>query len=321
MSEQPTRVVFLDRSTIAPWGRLRPPSFRHVWTDHDATAPHDVVARAKGARIVVTNKVRIFREDMEALPALRMIAVAATGTDIVDLDAARDLDIVVANVADYAGETVPEHVFALILALSRNLGGYTAAVAAGDWARSGQFCFFPHPISDLAGATLGIVGAGRLGRSVGRLGEAFGMRVLFSARKGADPEPGHRRLDELLESADVLTLHCPLTPETRGLIDREALSRMARRPVLINTARGALVDEAAIAAALREGRLSGFGTDVASSEPIGPDHPFQSLLGRPDVIVTPHIAWAGSVGMQKLCDRLIDNIEAFQAGVLKGIAV
>lgn len=309
------RIVFLDRATVPDDIVIRRPGFPHTWTDHDRTAPADVVARCRDATIVVTNKVPIRAEAIAALPDLEMIAVSATGTDIVDLVAAAERGIVVSNVRDYAATSVPEHTFALILALRRSLVAYRQSVIDGAWQRAGQFCFFDHPIRDLAGATLGVVGAGSIGAAVARIGSALGMTVLLAEHKGARRvRPGYTAFGEVLAECDVLTLHCPLTPQTRGLIGAAEFAAMARCPLLINTARGGLVDEGALAAALDGGKIAGAGFDVASAEPPPPDHPLMRLAARPNVILTPHVAWASHEAITALCGQLIDNIEAFAAG-------
>jgi glycerate dehydrogenase len=243
--------------------------------------------------------------------------VAATGTNIVDLDACRRRGIVVANVRGYAEHTVPEHVFALLLALARNLLAWRASVQAGRWQQSDQFCLFDHPIRDLHGATLGIVGSGSLGSGVARLAGAFGMRVLRAEHKGVPaPRPGYTDFEQVLRAADAITLHCPLTAQTEGLIGEAELRAMKPTALLINTARGGIVDEAALVRALKEGWIAGAGFDVITAEPPPAGHPLVApdLLALPNFLLTPHVAWASRPAMQALADQLIDNIEAFVAG-------
>jgi glycerate dehydrogenase len=309
------KIVFLDRATLGPQVRLRRPDFPHEWMEHERTAAGQAAERSAGAEIVITNKVPLRAETLEKLPGLRLIAAAATGTDNIDKDYCRDHGVAVANIRGYAVNSVPEHVFALILALSRSIVPYRADVLDGAWARSGQFCFFDHPIRDLHGATLAIIGAGVLGRRVAELGRAFGMRPLFVGRRGATSlPPGYVPWGAGLAAADVISLHCPLTAETRGMIGAAEFAAMARRPLLINTARGGLVDENALAQALEQGQIAGAGIDVAEVEPAPDDSLLLLLAKRPNVIVTPHTAWASVEAQQALADQLIDNIENFVAG-------
>jgi glycerate dehydrogenase len=246
-----------------------------------------------------------------------MVAVAATGTNIVDLEACRRRGIVVSNIRGYAAQTIPEHVFALLLALSRNLFAWRETVAAGRWQQAEQFCLFDHPIRDLHGATLGVVGSGSLGSGVVRLGEAFGMRVLRAEQRDATVvRPGYTPFAEVLAEADAISLHCPLTPETTGLIGEAELQAMKLSALLINTARGGIVDEAALIRALKEGWIAGAGFDVITAEPPPAGHPMvdPQLLALPNFLLTPHVAWSSRPAMQALADQLIDNIEAFAAG-------
>jgi len=308
-------VVFLDRATLAPQTQLRPLPFEHTLETFDHTAPNEVASRIRNAHIVITNKVRLTAKAVDGAARLRMVAIAATGTDNVDLRACEARGVVVSNVRDYAGHSVPEHTFALIFALRRSLLAYRDAVRAGRWLESRQFCFFDFPIHDLAGSTLGIIGDGALGRAVAQMGRALGLRILFAARKTrSDAQAGYVPLDTLLEHSDIITLHCPLTAETRHLIDGTAFARMKRRPLLINTARGGLVDEAALVEALRSSVISGAGFDVTTQEPLPADHPFQAILSHPAFILTPHVAWASNEAMQALADQLVENIAAFYEG-------
>ena len=309
------RIVFLDRATIGPSVAIGRPGFEHDWTEYQATSPAEVIPRLKDATIAITNKVPIREEALAELPDLRMIAVAATGYDVVDVHACQERGIVVANVRGYAINTVPEHTFALILALRRSLIGYRQDVIAGEWQKAGQFCFFHHPIRDLRGSTLGIMGEGVIGQSVARLGQAFGMRTLFAAHKGVQGlGPLYTPFDEVLENSDVITLHCPLMPSTRNMLAMPEFERMRRRPLLINAGRSGLVHEGDLVAALDRGLIAGIGFDCLTSEPPRDDHPFRAILERPNVIVTPHVGWASEEAMQTLWDQLIDNIESFERG-------
>ena len=294
---------------------LRAPDFPHRLTTHEQSAPEEVAARIADADIVITNKVPVGAEAIAGAPRLGLIAVCATGTDMVDVKAAAARGIVVSNVRNYARTTVPEHVFALLFALRRSLLAYRDSVRAGRWQTASQFCYFDHPIRDLAGSTLGIVGRGSLGSAVARIAGALGMDVLFAGRKGepAPPSP-YVPFAELLRRSDVITLHLPLTPETRDLIGPPEFALMARQPILINASRGGLVDEVALGDALRSGRIAAAGFDVATAEPPPADHPLMGLLDLPNFILTPHVAWASREGQQVLADQLVDNIEAFWRG-------
>jgi glycerate dehydrogenase len=305
-------IVFLDRDSIR--AALRRPAFAHDWRDHPGTKPDEVVARLRDATIAVSNKVPVMGASLAQLPKLRFIAVCATGTNNVDLDYCRSHDIVVSNIRGYATHTVPEHVFMLALALRRNLCAYRIDVSRGDWQRASQFCLFDHPIADLHGSTLGIVGHGTLGQAVARFGAAFGMRVLVAEHKGiAGARPGRTPFEIVLKESDVITLHCPLTEQSRNLIGQPELEQMRRDAVLINTARGGLVDEAALAAALRQGTIGGAGFDVLTTEPPRSGNPLLDL-DQPNFILTPHCAWASTDAMQIMADQLIDNIESFVLG-------
>jgi glycerate dehydrogenase len=319
-ARSPARVVFLDRATLPEGIVLRAPEFPHEWIVHERTAPADVAARIADADIVVTNKAPVHAEALDGAPHVRMIAIAATGYDVVDLPACARRGIVVSNIRNYAVNTVPEHTFALILALRRSVGAYRASVADGAWQRSGQFCYFDYPIRDLAGSTLGVIGDGALGQAVADLGRAFGMRVLFSSYKGVPGMgPLYTPFEEVLRTSDVITLHCPLTPATRNMIAAPEFAQMRRRPLLINTARGGLVDEQALCDALTSGTIAGAAFDVVTAEPPPPDHPFMRLLSRPDFILTPHVAWASHEAIQGLADQLVANIEAFARGAPRNV--
>ncbi len=309
------KIAFLDRSTLSPETTLRQPSFEHELVCHDNTQPDQVAERIADADIVVTNKVKLSFEALQHASKLKLVAVAATGTDNIDLNACAQRGITVSNIRNYAGNTVPEHTFALMFALRRSICAYRESVKAGRWQESGQFCYFDHPIQDLAGSTLGIIGDGALGNAVATIGRALGMKVLFSAFKGRSHMGNlYTPFDEVLARSDIITLHCPLTAQTRHMIGAAEFAAMHRKPLLINTARGGLVDEEALAQALRSGQISGAGFDVVSAEPPPAQHPFMALVDMPNFILTPHVAWASRQAMQGLADQLIANIEAFVAG-------
>lgn len=316
------RIVFLDRATLKKSIEVRRPDFDHEWTEYESTQPDQVVERLKDATIAVVNKVKLTADILSQLPNLTFIAESATGTDNIDLDYCRDHGIPVSNISGYAIEAVPEHTFAMMLALRRNLVGYQRDIAAGEWQRSNQFCFFTHPIDDLAGQTLGLIGTGAIGDAVARIAEAFGMKVLRAERKGVtECRPGYTPFEEVLKSSHVLSLHCPLTPQTRHLIGLPEFEQMYQHPLLINTARGGLVDESALVKALDSGQLAGAGFDVTTPEPPEPDNALVTLVDRPNFILTPHVAWASQRAMQRLADQLIDNLEAFYRGNIKNRVV
>ena len=316
----PHRIVFLDRASIG--AAVRRPRFAHAWAEYGATrSGEQIVARLQDATIVVTNKVPLRAATLEQLPRLRLIAMAATGYDVIDIECCRKRGVTVSNIRDYATNTVPEHVFALTLALRRNLLAYRRDVESGRWQGTEQFCFFDHPIRDLAGATMGIIGEGSLGQGTASIARAFGMRVLF-----ADHEPPKvpgvkfTPFEELLRESDVISLHCPLTASTRNLIGAAQLRMMKRTALLINTARGGLVDESALVDALQSGVIAGAGFDVLTQEPPVEGNPLLDLR-LPNFIQTPHVAWASERSMQILADQLIDNIEAFVGGSPKNVVV
>lgn len=312
------RIVQLEGESLI--AEVRRPAFAHAWVEHAKTAPGQVIERLAGATIAITNKVAIDAAAVAALPDLKMIAVSATGTNNVDLDACRARGIVVSNIRGYAVHTVPEHVMALLLALSRNLVAWRETLLAGGWQRADQFCLFDHPIRDLHGATLGLIGSGTLGNGVARLAEAFGMRVLRAERKGAAVvRPGYTAFAEVLAESDAISLHCPLTAETLNLIGEAELRAMKGSALLINTARGGIVDELALIRALKEGWIAGAGFDAITVEPPPADHPMvdPALLALPNFLLTPHVGWSSRPAMQTLADQLIDNIEAFVAGAAK----
>lgn len=315
MADAALNVVFLDRDTISEQTTLRRLSFDHTLTVYNRTSADQVAERIADADIVITNKVPVREAALAGATRLKMIAVAATGTDNVDLKTCAQRGIVVSNIRGYAVHTVPEHVFALIFALRRSIVAYHTSVKAGRWQQAQQFCYFDYPIKDLAGSTLGIIGEGALGQSVAAIGKALGMRVLFAARKGGTRQGSlYTPFNDLLAQSDIITLHCPLNDSTRNLIDTPEFSLMQRKPLLINTARGGLVNEQALETALRSGQLGGAGFDVTIPEPPPADSPLMKLLDLPNFILTPHVAWASQEAVQSLADQLIDNIEAFHCG-------
>jgi glycerate dehydrogenase len=305
-------IVFLDRDSLS--ANIRKPAFEHTWVNFAASDSSDVDERLSSATIAITNKVPIRAQALAHLPALKMIAVSATGFDIVDLESCRQQGIVVSNVRGYALHSLPEHVLMLTLALRRNLLRYRSDVENGAWGRATHFCLLDHPIRDLHGSTLGIIGYGTLARGVEELALAFGMKVIIAEHKNARlVRHGRVSFHGVLRASDVITLHAPLTEDTRNMIGTAEFEMMKNDAVLINTGRGGLVDEVALADALQRGRLGGAAIDVLSKEPPREGNPLLDLH-LPNLIVTPHVAWASDEAMQALADRVIDNIEAFVAG-------
>lgn len=282
------------------------------WEFYDQTTALQLAGRVAGADIVVTNKVVLDAAALDAAVKLRLVCVAATGTDNVDLQYARRRDIGVCNVRGYATPSVVQHVLLLMLGLLRNSKAYQQAVAAGDWQRSAQFCLLDYPLEELGGKTLGIIGYGELGQAVAQTAQHFGMKVLIAQRLHGAPQPGRVPLAELLPQVDVLSLHCPLSAETRNLIGARELALLKPSAILVNTARGGIIDETALLAALREQRLAGAGLDVLHSEP---PRNGNALLDAnlPNLIVTPHIAWASRQARQRLLDGVVANIRAHLA--------
>jgi len=305
-------IVFLDRATLI--AELPIPAFDHTWVEYPETRPEEAGEALWRATIAIANKVPITRAVLEAAPRLQLVAVAATGVNNVDLAACRERGVAVTNIRGYAEHTVPEHVFMLLLALRRNLLAWRQTLAAGAWQKARTFCLFDHEMHDLAGTTLGLVGHGSIGRGVARLAQAFGMQVLLAEHKGAaECRPGYTPFDEVLARADHLTLHCPLTPETRNLIGSREFGLMKKSAVLINCARGGLVDETALLAALATRRIAGAALDVLAVEPPTAGSPLLDL-NLPNLLLTPHVAWASREAMQALGEQLIRVIEAFVAG-------
>lgn len=312
-------VVFLERNTIK--AEFRRPQFDHKWVEYGETERAQIVEQLRDATIAICNKLPLREPELSQLPKLKLIAVAATGVDNIDASYCKSRGIAVCNTRGYAKHSLPEHVVMLMLALRRNLVAYIQDVRNNKWQESKQFCLLNHSIRDLQGSKIGIVGYGSLGKAVGALAESIGMQVLVAERKNAaTTRPGHVEFSEVLRQSDVLTLHCPLTRETRHLIGVEELQLMKRQAILINTARGGLVREEAIVEALRDGVIAGAAFDVLSEEP-----PLQGniLLDQnlANLIITPHVAWASREAMQALADQLIENLEAFIRGEPRNLVV
>lgn len=310
------KIVILDGYTTNPgdldWSRFTELGSFMVY---DRTAPGEIFKRASDAEIILTNKTVITEAVMDGLPKVRYIGLLSTGTNAVDLEAARKRGIIVTNIPAYSTDSVAQLVFALLLELCMHTGLHDAAVHNGEWVRSEDFSFTRTPLMELAGKTMGIVGYGSIGRRVAAIADAMGMKIIAASRtpKTEDRFTCFRfaGLNELLEQSDVISLHCPLTPQTKGLIGTEALSRMKRSAYLINTSRGPVLDEAAVAEALNTGRIAGAGLDVLSSEPPLPDNP---LLTARNCIITPHMAWATAEARARLIDIAAENVKSFIEG-------
>lgn len=306
-------IVHLDRETMGGFDIPRPAA-PHRWQAHDFTYPADVLERLQGAEVAIINKVRLDAEMLAKLPHLKLIAVTATGTDVVDAKAAAAHGISVRNVVGYAGTSVAEHVIMLIFALVRGLVPHRESVVDGRWENGRTFCVFAAPVRDLKGMRLALVGSGAIAQAVAERARALGLEVVFAARRGATPADGKLAFEEALATSELLSLHCPLTDETRDLINAETIGLMKPGAIVINTARGALIDYDALEAALESGRLGGAGLDVAPVEPPPAGAPILRLAKRPDVIVTPHAAWSSQQAIAALAQATGDNIAAYLAG-------
>ncbi|MEC6816950.1 D-2-hydroxyacid dehydrogenase [Photobacterium toruni] len=311
-------IVFLDHGTIPAHISLPRPAFCHQWHQYEATTPSQVVERLQHATIVITNKVILDSQVLAQLPQLKFIAIAATGTNNIDLDYCRSHNIKVANIQGYATRSVPEHVIAMIFALKRNLAGYQQDIRNGEWQRQQQFCFFTHPITDVAGSTLGIIGNGSLGQAVATLAQAIGMNILFAEHAGATQcRDGYHPFEQVLREADIVSLHCPLTSTTHNMIAAPQLALMKPNAILINTSRGGLINEQALVDALLSGQIAAAGIDVFTEEPAPTTNPLIAHSSLSNLILTPHVAWGSDSAIQTLVNQLIDNINIFHQGTHK----
>ena len=307
-------IVFLDSTGIPASHRIPSFSFPHQLTEYAHTAAEQILARAKDADIIITSKVILNHEILSQLPKLKLIAVTATGTNNIDLVAAKALGITVKNVTGYSSVTVPEHVIGMIYALKHRLIDYHRdQLLTERWATCGQFCYVDYPISDVQGSTLGIIGRGCIGNEVARLAQAVGMRVLFAEHQHATTiREGYTAFDEVLEQADVISLHCPLTPQTEQLINAKTLALMKPNACLINTGRGGLINEADLLQALQSGKLAGAALDVLVKEPPASDDVlWLAAKTQSNLLITPHVAWASDSALTTLVNKVAQNIEEF----------
>ena len=321
MDTQPLKTVFLDYDTVSNGDLdlmpLREASGELILYDSSDTK---IAERIRDADVVLLNKLDLTRELLRGAPRLKLVALAATGTNNVDLSAARELGIAVCNVRAYCTASVVQHVWGLILSLTQHVYEFSRLSTDGSWAKDEAGAVLSHPIRELHGRIFGVVGWGELGRGAARIAEAFGMRVKIANRPGNAPQSGRVPLDELLATADIVSLHCPLNDATRGLIGARELALMKRDALLINTARGALIDGAALAAALKAGQLGGAGIDVLPLEPPPDAEPL--LDGQiPNLLVTPHVAWAAREARQRCLDEMAANIRDFRNGGRRGRVV
>ena len=309
---KPLQIVILDRDTLV--NRPFEFDFPHTLSSYGTTEAHETLARIRGADIVITNKVVISAQAFAENPQLKLVAVTATGVNNVDVEAAKQNGTAVCNIRAYGNESVAEHAFMMMITLMRNLPAYQRDVAAGLWENSPFFCHLGAPMRDLNGKTLAIFGRGNIGQTLATYAQAFKMKVVFVEHKHAETvRDGYVSFDEAVRTADALSLHCPLTPETANMIGEAELQQMKPGAILINCGRGGLVDEAALVAALKYGQIGGAGFDVLTQEPPRDGNPL--LKARlPNLIVTPHIAWASQEAANRLFDILLDNINRFVAG-------
>jgi glycerate dehydrogenase len=321
MSAHSLKTVFLDYDTVAN-GDLDLTALREacgILIVYDMSATQ-TAERIRAAEVVLLNKMQLTRDLLSGAPNLKLVALAATGTNNVDLIAAKERGIAVCNVRAYCTASVVQHVWALILNLTQHVSEFSQAVKVGSWTADQSDAALSHPIRELQGRTFGVVGWGELGRGAARIAEAFGMRVIVANRPGTAPHAERVPLDSLLAAADIVSLHCPLTDATRGLIGARELELMKPDALLINTARGALIDGAALAAALKARRLGGAGIDVLPNEPPQPDDPLiDSEI--PNLLVTPHVAWAAREARQRCIDEMAANIRDFRSGGRRGRVV
>ena len=308
----PLHIVVLDRDTLV--NRPFDFNFPHTLSSYGTTEAHETLERIRGADIVITNKVVISAQAFAENPQLKLVAVTATGVNNVDVEAAKQNGTAVCNIRAYGNESVAEHAFMMMITLMRNLPAYQRDVAAGLWENSPFFCHLGAPMRDLNGKTLAIFGRGNIGQTLATYAKAFKMKVVFVEHKHAETvRDGYVSFDEAVRTADALSLHCPLTPETANMIGEAELQQMKPGAILINCGRGGLVDEAALVAALKYGQIGGAGFDVLTQEPPRDGNPL--LKARlPNLIVTPHIAWASQEAANRLFDILVDNINRFVAG-------
>lgn len=309
------RIVYLDRDGLPDRIKIPEPCAKHEWVNYPNSNAAQAIERSLGADILVVNKVPITAELLDACPSVKHVVVSATGYNIVDIQACQARSVSVSNIPSYAAITVSEHVIACAITLRRELLRYTNAVSQGEWQNSSAFCLFGAPFQNLQGATIGLIGLGEIGEATAQKAHALGMKVIFSTRKPkTHPFAKQVSLDDLLQRSDIISLHCDLNPSTTNLISEREIALMQKHAILINTARGGIVDEVALTKAIKQQKLAGIAVDVMQQEPPSNDAPLLSIANQTNVLITPHIAWASEQAMQYLANTVSHNINGFIDG-------
>ena len=308
-------IVFLDKSTFPKKVNFPRFKFKNKFKGYDFTESSQVTSRIKKAHVIITNKIKLSEKDLSKAPNLELIAITATGTNIIDLEYCKKNNIFVCNLRDYASTAVAEHVFALILNLAKKIKGLEKDINKYIWQERKVFALLSHEIYELKGKTIGIIGKGSIGKKVAKIAKAFEMNVLYLSVKNKN----FNKLGRFLRKLDILTINCPLTSSTKNLIKSKELNLIKKTAVIINTARGGIVNEDDLVKAIKKGRISGAGIDVTTKEPPNKNHPYYSILKHPNFIWTPHTAWASNETLQEAINQLIDNVNSFYSGKLKNI--
>ena len=308
-------IVFLDKSTFPKKVNFPKFKFKNEFKGYDFTESSQVTSRIKKAHVIITNKIKLSEKDLSKAPNLELIAITATGTNIIDLEYCKKNNIFVCNLRDYASTAVAEHVFALILNLAKKIKGLEKDINKYIWQERKVFALLSHEIYELKGKTIGIIGKGSIGKKVAKIAKAFEMNVLYLSVKNKT----FNKLGRFLKKLDILTIHCPLTSSTKNLIKSKELNLIKKTAVIINTARGGIVNEDDLVKAIKKGTIGGAGIDVTTKEPPNKNHPYYSILKHPNFIWTPHTAWASNETLQEAINQLIDNVNSFYSGKLKNI--
>ena len=309
------KICFLDADTFGNFFKFSKPAITCEWIEHANTSQDQIIERIKNCTIVIVNKVKLSQVVLQEAKNLQFIALVATGYNNIDLEYCRKNNILVSNIRNYATDSLCEHVFALILSLRKNLLGYQKAVQNGVWEKDDKFCFFLDPIHCLANTRLAIIGKGNLGNQIAKIAKSFGMEVVFVERKVAKKiRPSYISFEEAIKTSQVISIHCPLLPETKNLITKTEINKMQPNCLLINTARGGIINEKDLVDAIINKKIAGAGIDVVSKEPPGFSHPYYRILHYPNFILTPHTAWIGLSAMKRAWQQAIENIENFAKG-------